>query len=805
MAMKVPLSWLRAYVDVTSSAEELAHRLTMAGVEVGGVEHIGGWTNCYVGRVLTIEPHPNADRLRLCTVDIGVEEKFQVVCGAPNVAEAQNIAFAQIGATLFNTHSGKVEPLKAAKIRGVTSEGMICSVLELGIGEEHDGILVLPSDAPVGTPLADYLGDVVLELEVTANRPDCFSILGVAREVAAFSGTTVTEPDVSYPEDGPPIEEQATVEIADPELCARYTGALLTGITIGPSPEWMQERLTRAGMRPINNIVDVTNYVMLETGQPLHAFDLDKVADRRIIVRQAAPGERHVTLDGVERTLQPPIVVIADPEKAVGLGGVMGGSNTEVTEETSTILLESASFHPFNTRHTAEALKLRTEASLRFEKGWRPGLPPVGLRRAMKLMLEIAGGVAAKGIIDVFPGGQDAKSITLTAERMEKVLGVSIPMAEAARTLTSLGFSCSNVGDDSLEAAAPPWRADIGIEDDLVEEVVRIIGYDQVPTTPLATPIPLSQPDPAQAVKEEVRDLLASVGMQEIITYSMVSGQALELAHRGVEPATPPMRAFNPISPEHEFLRTSLRPGLLRTLAANQRHEGLPQWYFEVGKEFLFYGEGLPDERQKAAGVLSGPGAQASWAAQESAAGFYDAKGVVESLCTRLGLTPSFEPLDDPFYYPGRAAVVSAGGQCIGELGEVHPEALEAFDVRGEGTVYFEVDLAALTAAVPQAERRFRGPSVYPEALRDLALVVGVDVPAARVQEVIEQHPLVVQATLFDVYAGEQLGADVRSLAYRVSLQARDRTLTAEDVQRALDRLLARLERELGAVQRQGT
>ena len=287
---------------------------------------------------------------------------------------------------------------------------------------------------------------------------------------------------------------------------------------------------------------------------------------------------------------------------------------------------------------------------------------------------------------------------------------------------------------------------------------MRIIGYDQVPTAPLATPIPLSQPDPAQAVKEEVRDLLASIGMQEIITYSMVSGQALELAHRGVEPAAPPMRAFNPISAEHEFLRTSLRPGLLRTLAANQRHEGLPQWYFEVGKEFLFYGEGLPDERQKAAGVLSGPGTQASWAAQEAAAGFYDAKGVVESMCTRLGVTPSFEPLDDPFYYPGRAAVISAGGQRIGELGEVHPEALEAFDVRGEGTVYFEVDLASLTAAVPQAERRFRGPSVYPEALRDLALVVGVDVPAASVQEVIEQHPLVAHATLFDVYAGEQLG-----------------------------------------------
>lgn len=803
MAMNVPLSWLRAYVDVTAPVDELAHRLTMAGIEVGGVEQIGGWNSCYVGHVLTIEPHPNADRLRLCTVDIG-EERFQVVCGAPNVAEQQKIAFARIGATLFNTHSGKVEPLKAAKIRGVTSEGMICSVLELGMGEEHDGILVLPDDAPIGTPLADYLGDAVLELEVTANRPDCFSVLGVAREVAAFSGTQVAEPDASYPEEGEPIESLAAVEIEDPELCARYTAALLTGISIGPSPEWMQERLTKAGQRPINNIVDVTNYVMLETGQPLHAFDFDKVADRRIIVRPARPGEHHITLDGVDRELAPPMVVIADPEKAVGLGGVMGGANTEVTEETRTILLESASFHPFNTRRTAEALKLRTEASLRFEKGWRPGLPPVGLRRAVRLMLEVAGGVAAKGIIDTYPDRPEAQSITLTAERMQQVLGVTVPMAEAARTLTSLGIPCRLVGDDALEAEAPPWRADIGIPDDLIEEVVRIIGYDDVPTAPLATPIPLSQPDPAQAVKEEVRDLLASIGMQEIITYSMVSEQALELAFRGAEPPAQPMRAFNPISAEHEYLRTSLRPGLMRTLAANQRHEGVPQWYFEVGKEFLFYGEGLPDERQKAAGVLSGPGAQASWAASSSTAGFYDAKGVLESVCDRLGLTPSFEPLDDPFYYPGRAASVLAAGERIGEMGEVHPEALESFDVRDEGAVYFEVDLAALTAAVPHIERRFRGPSVYPEALRDLALVVGIDVPAARVQEIIEQHQLVVRATLFDVYAGEQVGAGVRSLAYRVTFQAQDRTLTAEEVQRALDRTLSRLERELGATQRQG-
>ena len=675
MAMNVPLSWLRAYVDVDMPVDQLAHRLTMAGIEVGGVEQVGGWTDCYVGHVLAIEPHPNADRLRLCTVDIGGEE-LQVVCGAPNVAEQQKIAFAKVGATLFNTHSGKVEPLKAAKIRGVTSEGMICSVLELGIGEEHDGILVLPDDAPIGTPLADYLGDAVLELEVTANRPDCFSVVGVAREVAAITGTTVTEPDETYPEAGGPIEAQASVEIADPELCARYTAALLTGISVGPSPEWLQDRLMRAGQRPINNIVDVTNYVMLETGQPLHAFDFDKVAGGRIIVRQAAQGEKHVTLDGVERELAPPMVVIADPEKAVGLGGVMGGANTEVTPETRNILLESASFHPFNTRRTADDLKLRTEASLRFEKGWRQGLPPVGLRRAVKLMLEVAGGEAAKGIIDVYPQRQEPARLTLTRVRMEQVLGVSIPMPEAARTLNALGIPSTQTGDDTIEAEAPPWRADIAIEDDLVEEVVRIIGYDDVPTAPLATPIPLSEPNAAQAVKEEVRDLLAAIGMQEVITYSMVSAQALELARRGADGGTPPMRAFNPISAEHEYLRTSLRPGLLRTLALNQRHEGLPQWYFEVGKEFLFHGEGLPDEREKAAGVLSGPGAPSSWAVAEASAGFYDAKGVMEAICDRLGVSATFEPVDDPFYYPGRAASVSIDGARVGELGEVHPEAL---------------------------------------------------------------------------------------------------------------------------------
>ena len=375
--MRVPLSWLKEYVDVDLPVEELAHRLTMAGLEVGEIERIGaGWTGCSVGRVLAVEPHPNADRLRLCTVDLGGDEQFQVVCGAPNVAEGQRIAFARVGATLVDSQTGALETLKVARIRGVVSEGMVCSERELGLGDDHAGILVLPDDAPVGAPLADYLGDTVLDLDVTANRPDGLSVLGVAYETAAIGGVSVREPATDYPEDDDPIEGRAAVEVVDADLCPRYTATLVTGVTVGPSPRWMQERLARAGMRPINNVVDVTNYVLLEYGQPLHAFDFDRLAGRRIVVRQAVPGERFVTLDGIERQLDPPMLVIADAERAIALAGVMGGANTEVTEATTAVLLESASFHPLSTRRTADALRLRTEASLRFEKGARYGAQP---------------------------------------------------------------------------------------------------------------------------------------------------------------------------------------------------------------------------------------------------------------------------------------------------------------------------------------------------------------------------------------------------------------------------------------------
>ncbi|MFQ6031108.1 MAG: phenylalanine--tRNA ligase subunit beta, partial [Dehalococcoidia bacterium] len=366
--MQVPLSWLREYVDIDIPAQELAHRLTMAGVEVGEVIELGGWKECFVGEVLDVRPHPDADSLRLCRVTTGPEQ-MEVVCGAPNVAAGQKICFAKVGATLYNTHSGKQETLKAARIRGVVSEGMICSELELGLGEGHEGIVVLPEDAPLGTPLDQYLGDTVLDLEVTPNRLDCFSVLGVAHEVAAITGKTVREPEISYAEEGPEITSQATVSVADPDLCPRYTASLIQGLKIGPSPQWLQDRLTRAGLRPINNVVDVTNFVMYEFNQPLHAFDLDKVRDKTIIVRRAREGETLETLDGVERKLNTEVLVIADARDPVGLGGVIGGANSEIGPDTASVLLESANFKATNNRKTAENFRLRTEATQRFEKG----------------------------------------------------------------------------------------------------------------------------------------------------------------------------------------------------------------------------------------------------------------------------------------------------------------------------------------------------------------------------------------------------------------------------------------------------
>jgi phenylalanyl-tRNA synthetase beta chain len=799
--VRVPLKWLGEYVDINLQPAELARRLTMAGTEVDAIITTGrDWDKISVAAVVDVSPHPNADRLHLATVDLGGEQ-MTVVCGAPNVAAGQKVAFARLGAELIDGHTGQPAILKAAKIRGVESAGMVCSEKELGLSDYHEGILVLPEDAPVGVPLAQYLGDTILDLDVTPNRPDCLSVLGIAREVAALSGGSVREPSGDYQELGRPIKERLRVEIADRDLCPRYCAALIEGIQIGPSPPWMQERLIAADVRPISNVVDITNYVMLEVGQPLHAFDFSLISDRKIIVRRARPGEGLVTLDGTERPLNHDMLVIADAKEAVAVAGLMGGAASEVTEKTTAILLESANFNPANIRRTSTALKLRTDASARFEKGLNPELAMVAIRRAVRLMLELAGGQAAEGIIDVYPGKRRETRITVTQERLRRVLGLQLPTPQVRQTLVSLGFGCRWLPPDRYVVRVPYWRTDVRIPDDVAEELARIIGYDELPTTTLSGAIPPAQPQPLRELRERVRDTLAAAGMQEVITYSLTNLESLakvlppeELSQR------PPLRAANPMSYQLEYLRTTLRASLLETLASNLRRHQRRIALFEVGRVYLPRPEDLPQEVESLAGAVTGDQPDRWGQPGGEPVDLYDAKAYLEFLFSRLGLAVSYHDGEDFALVPGRTAEVRLDGQRVGLVGQVHPRVAAAFDI--EQDVYlFEVNLEMLVPQVGKP-RLHQLLSRFPAVEEDIAIVVDEGVTAAEVQTIIEAFPLVQRAALFDVYTGPPVPTGKKSLAYSISYQSLEHTLTDAEVNRERHRILERLSREVGAVLR---
>ncbi len=806
--MLIPISWLKRYVPVDMPAQDLAHRLTMAGLEVDEVREVGaewGRDKVFVGHVTSLDRHPNADRLTVPTVDLG-GETVQVVCGGPNLAAGQKIAFAFAGAMLHSTKTGKTQALKKSKIRGVESAGMVCSEVELGLGDNHEGILVLPDDAPVGTPLVDYLGDAVLDADVTPNRPDCLSILGVAHEVAALTGATVTEPDATYPETGDPIERDVTVEIADPDLCSRYAASLIRGVTVGPSPDWLKDALTAVGMRPINNIVDVTNFVMLEYGQPLHAFDYDTIGDATVIIRAARAGERFTALDEEDRKLEPPMLTIADSQDAIALAGVMGGQNTEVGDTTTNVLIESANFDATNTRNTATGLGMRTEASYRFERGIRQDLVPRALRRATALMHELAGGEAAKGIVDVFPVVKTPSTLTIGPEHFRRVLGAEISTDTIDRVLTSLGFETTRDGD-SLQVKCPYWRADITIAEDLIEEVARIVGYDDVPATLMSTEIPHHEPRAEREVREQIRDALVAAGMQETISYSATSVEALEKVEVPTEEPDAPLRLANPMSADLTHMRTTLRSGVLQTLAFNRRmsrSEGLR--LFEIGPVYLPREEAkerdLPDEKEMLVGVLSGPRSGASWLVPEGDMDFFDAKGVLESAFAQIGISDEYKPDDDPILLSGKTASVFCGNKTVGTIGEVHPRVLSRFDLDDVSVTLFEIDLEAVYAAAGRVSVQYAPISRYPEAEQDIAIVVDADVAASRIQTIINRHRLVKKSAPFDLYTGEGVPPGKRSIAFRVTFQSDRSTLTGDLVDKARGDIMRQLQREFDATLR---
>jgi len=626
-------------------------------------------------------------------------------------------------------------------------------------------------------------------------------MMGIAREIAALYGQTLNLPEVHYGETEAPIDSFISVNIVDADLCPRYCASLIKGVSIGSSPNWLQQRLSSYGMRPINNVVDATNYVMLEYGQPLHAFDYKKLEGNQIIVRRAWDGERIITLDGVERALNRDILVIADEGRAVAIAGMMGGLNTEVAAETDAILVESANFDRGAIRQGAAYLQLRSEASVRFDKGLNPDLPLLPLERATQLVLELAGGRAAKGIIDVYPGKAESKPILLSAEQVKRLSGLEVGVEEIAGVLKLLGFECQATGSSSqTSVVAPYWRSDVNCAADLVEEVVRIIGYDKVPMTRLGSPLPAQEPTPMLDFRQELKSILASCGFQEILTYSLTSMEKLRKVSPELKLEATPLKLANPMTIEQEYLRTTLRAGLLTALSHNQKTEEGGIRLFEIGKTFLPHGKELPSEKEMLCAVLSGSIAELSWHGDKEPLDFFDAKGVLENLLNRLGLEATFEEGEDESLFPGRVASVIIAHDEIGVVGDLHPKVAQAFELRG-GVCLIEVDLAKLLNKAAGL-KKYQPIHRFPPVTRDVALVVDEEIAYQNIEGIMQSFPLVRGLTLFDLYTGEQIPEGSKSFAIRVVYQSPDCTLTDEEVNQTQKEILDRLHRELGATLR---
>ena len=799
--MKVPLSWLKEYVDIDISNDELAHKLTEAGLEVADIQVIGGsWDKVYVGQILAINPHPNADRLRLATVELG-NKQWTVVCGAPNLVVNDKIAFAVTGARLIDGHTGKLEELKPAKIRGVASEGMICSEKELGISDNHEGILVLPPEYEIGKPLSGYMGDAIFDIDVTPNRADCLSVMGIAREVAALTGKPFKMPDLSYKESDKNVESLVSVEILAPDLCPRYCATVIEDIKLEPSPKWMQDRLTACGMRPIINIVDATNYVMLEFGQPLHSFDYKQIKGQKIIVRRAADDETMYTLDAQERKFTHDMLLIADAERAVAVAGIMGGLASEVQEYTKTILLESANFSQAVIHRGALALKLGSEASSRYEKGLNPELTWYAAKRATQLMAQLGAGTVAKGVVDCFPGKPEKKPVSISERDVKRLLGTDMGLTEIERCLKLLGLECEKADTGVIHAFKPWWRNDINCTADLVEEVARVTGYDNIPESLLSSPLPTGEGSRLFNFRQQLRETMAAMGFQEIITYPLTSIEVLnKLSAQGEMKGPAPLKLENSMSRELEYLRTSVRAGVLSVMSRNQRNRENNIRLFEISKAFIPRAKDLPKENEVLCGLVDSVVPDTYWQVKPKPADFFFAKGVVQTVLARCGIEADFAPSEDATFNPARCADIMLGKNRIGVIGEVHPRVLANFDIN-EKVFVFELDVDRLFT-VASKPLVYKAASKYPSVTRDIALLVDAEVTYDKIQAAVKKFGIVTEFKLFDLYEGKQVPAGKKSMAFRLTYQAADRTLKDDEVDGIQKQILALLSKDFGAALR---
>ena len=804
--MRISLNWLSDYVPDLPAPEEVARRLTAVGLEVEAIERMGqGLEGVVAARVVAAEKHPNAEKLQVTRVDAGRGEPLQVVCGAKNFQVGDDVPLATVGATLPG--GAKIEK---AKLRGVESFGMLCSAKELGLDPDASGLLLLDRATAPGTPIARALAleDVLLEVNVTPNRPDCLSHVGIARELAALLGKKVTMPAPRLEERGAAAGEAVKVRIEAPERCARYAARVVEGVKIGPSPGWLARRLEACGVRSISNVVDATNFVLLELGHPLHAFDLDKVAGREIVVRTARPGEKLVTLDGKERSLDPEDLLIADRDRGSALAGVMGGGDSEISAGTTRVLLESAWFQPGGVRRTSRRHGLKTEASYRFERGADPGMVIPAADRCAALIAELAGGTVRPGIVDAHPRTVRAPEVRLRWRRPAEMLGMDVAKDEARRILAGLGFAERAADGEGATFAVPSWRVDVSLEEDLVEEIVRTKGYDAIPETlpRIAVQTPAEHRE-AEALAR-VRAALEASGFSEAVNFSFVAARELEPFDRLVATGDGSGRALgvalkNPISADLAVMRTSLVPSLLRNAVHNRRQRVDDVRLYEIARAYHPHpedGAAEPSlEALRVAGVLVGRRSPIGWAVGGDVADFFDAKAAVQAVLEALGVEARWRARGDGWLHPRTSATILAEGgeRVLGEVGELHPRVAAAFELP-RGVLAFELHVDALLAAarlVPQHRPIPRLPAV----LRDVAVVVNEAATAASVEALVREEPLVEAVTLFDVYRGQPLPAGKKNLAFAIAYRAPDRTLTDAEADAAHARIVQRLRSRLGA------
>ncbi|MFV2062872.1 MAG: phenylalanine--tRNA ligase subunit beta [Chloroflexota bacterium] len=821
--MRVPLSWLQDFVDIELTPEQLAERLTLLGMEVSNIEQIGSdWHRVVVGELLEVGPHPNSGKLSMTRVRVGHgEPDLAIVCGATNIEVGQRIPVALPGSVLSGDRH-----IEVTTIAGAESQGMLCSGDELGLTSDADGILILPPQSPLGVDLVDFAGDVVLDIDVKPNRGDALSILGLAREVAAATGAPLRWPDLAVEESGDHSVDHIAVRIDEPGLCPRFVGRFIEGVDIGPSPWHVQKRLIAAGMRPISNVVDTSNYVLMELGKPVHIFDASAVRDGRLQVRLAQQGERLQTLDHVDRALAPDTLLIADESGPLAIAGVMGGAASEVSDSTRDVIIESAIFDALSIRRTAFRYSLRSEASLRFEKGQEHALARAGADRTAALMVRWAGGRAALGVIDTQPQGPAPVRIPFRPARVSRLLGEAIPSAEQRELLArvEVATEAAVVGDavpiisgedalpldaadlaEALVAIVPGHRRDLVIEADIAEEVARVRGYETLASRLPDTVMPPFRPDPRR-LANDVRELLAGSGLAELVTHGLIS--PTDHAHLGFgSDDTTTIRAANPVTLEHSELRRSLLPGQLRVISDNERQRRATIAAFELGSVHRWR-DGEATERDVLGLILSGDEHPVSPDRERHGADVATAKGLLERLAARLlwcRLEYAATDARDGVEHPGRTAAVAAvssGGQrtWLGRVGELHPRLLEAFEVRSKHVAFAEIDLS-IAASLASQRQRVGTIQHLPGADRDIALVVAENRAAGDVALVIREvgGPLLRDAQLFDVYRGSPLQTDQKSLAYRLRFETTGEVLEDREVESAVERMVAELSARLGA------